>query len=154
MHPRKSSRVDQSAKPHQHVESDGDEFNGQPRNTTTTHEPSPNPRPPSPLAVHEPSPNVNKPLFTRPNSIAPTERSTLASGMEVDDGPEPVPLDWKVVVEGIRCDLAGLWCDIRNLCDPLDEPLQNYVCLCSPCLRSPLTRPLPAVSTHEATLGV
>lgn len=122
MHPQKSSRFDQSAKPHR-AGSDDDESNEQPRNTTTVHQPSPDPGPLSPVTACEPSPNVNKPLFTRSNSIAPTERSAPASGMKVDNSPEPMSLDWKVVVEGIRCDLAGLWCDIRNLCDPLDDLL-------------------------------
>lgn len=145
---RKSSRLQQPVKQHQPIESEEDEAaNDSPHNqaamfeppldSNTTRQASPSPAIPLP---------TSKPLFMRPDSTASSERLNTSANKETEPN-DPLHLDWEEIVAGVRTNLSCLWRDIRNICDPLDDKLLNYV---RSCFKSTVTSLTPiSCSSHS-----
>ncbi|KAG9026601.1 hypothetical protein FS837_004564 [Tulasnella sp. UAMH 9824] len=157
--PRKSSRVKKPTVPIQRVESDEDKANQARHGPSAADPASPDPKapPPGPRSTKavspRPSPSPTFPSMTdaahdasmdpRPSqSVKPAERPpspspfspprTRKAPSKEGDGTSPLHLNWEEIVAGVRSDLAFLWRDIRNICDPVDASLSNYFPLSRP----------------------
>ncbi|KIO22213.1 hypothetical protein M407DRAFT_10055, partial [Tulasnella calospora MUT 4182] len=100
---------------------------------TTSHSPSPGPTPPPPMrdAMCKSSPDSRptwpvKPVErqTSPGPLSPP-RNQKAPIQEQDDA-SPLRLNWEEILAGVWYDLACLWQDIWNICNPMDETVVNY----------------------------